>query len=267
MTQPINRFIALLSIILLAGSTIQAQCTYTNNTFQGGETLQYDLYFKYGLVYTKAGSGYLQTTDSKYSGKEAYKMDLITASSGALRKLFELNDTLSCYMSKQLTPLAYFKNAHEGGDYTKEKLYYSYANSKVNISTTRHKNGDKKFSDNLTVDQCTYDFLSVVFFARALNYSGMKVNSRTRISFISGRDRQNMDILYEGTENIKANDSKTYKCYKLSLITSDNAFQNQKEAMKIYITADENKVPVRMDTSLKIGSMRVMLRSSKGLRN
>lgn len=251
-------------ILFMGATTVNSQCTMTNNAFQGGEVLQYDLYFKMGLIYTKAGSGSLKTVNSSYAGKSGYKMDLVTASSGVARKAFALNDTLTSYMSKDLTPLAYIKNAHEGGDYTKEKLTYTYKNNAVNISTIRHKNGSLKFDETMTVNQCTYDMLSVVFFARALDYSAMKSGNRTKISFISGRKRQNMEIVFNGTETIKANDDKKYSCYKLSLITSDDAFENQKEAMKVYITADNNRMPIRIDSGLKVGSMRVILKSYKG---
>lgn len=264
MLNRLTKLFIVLFLTIVGTNNLQAQCTLSNNAFQAGESLQYDLYFKYGLLFTKAGWATLTTKDATYSGNNVYRTDLITASTGVARKAFELNDTLTSYISKQMTPLAYFKRAHEGGDFTDEQLYYSYSNNKVNISTRRVKDGRERFNKSMSVDQCTYDMMSVIFFARELNYSSMKKGDKTRISFISGQNRQNMDIVYQGTENMKANNNKTYACHKLSLVTSDDAFENTNEAMKIYITADNNRIPVRIDSGLKIGSMRVVLKKIKG---
>jgi hypothetical protein len=47
----------------------------------------------------------------------------------------------------------------------------------------------------------------------------------------------------------------------------DEAFNDPKDALKASITNDENRIPVIIDTTLKIGSIRAVLRSVSGLRN
>ena len=47
----------------------------------------------------------------------------------------------------------------------------------------------------------------------------------------------------------------------------DDAFTNQKDALKAMLTNDDNRVPVVIDTSLNIGSVKAIMKSAKGLRN
>ncbi|SHF80803.1 DUF3108 domain-containing protein [Dysgonomonas macrotermitis] len=253
----------LLLLPLLGIQNVAAQCSINNKYFQAGETLQYDLYIKFAAT-IKGGYAKLTTQNVSYAGKDAYKMTLVSESQGFARKMFELNDTLACVMTKDLVPLAYMKDAHEGGDYTKERMGYTYANGKVKTRSIRHKNGEFRFDETIENDACTYDLMSVLFYARTLDYSNMKDITETKVRFITGKSNVHMRIIYNGKEKVKANDGNKYNCLKLTLYIADEAFDNGKEAMKVYITDDDNRLPVRLETKLKVGSTRVMLKSYKG---
>jgi hypothetical protein len=108
--------------------------------------------------------------------------------------------------------------------------------------------------------------VSVIYFARNLNYTDMQPGSATSLAFISDKTLQNMKLVYKGMEEMKGNDKKNYNCYVLSLVSTDKAFKD-KESMKIYISADANRLPVRIDSGLKVGTMRVFISGSQGLRN
>lgn len=249
---------------VLFSLTANAQCKLNNTFFQAGEEMTYDLYFKYGIIYTKAGTSSLKTVAEKYNGVDAYKMTLLAQSTGTVRKLFSLNDTLSCYTTKDLVPLAYIKDAFEGKDYTQEEVRYTYNGKGVSINAKRHKNGNFKFDETITSNSCMYDMMSVVFYARTLNYTSMKKGDTSKVDFISGKNKVNMVIEYDGIETVDANDNKKYNCIKLVLSIMDNAFSDKKEAMKVYITNDNNRMPVRLDSKLNIGSTRAILKSYKG---
>jgi hypothetical protein len=246
-------------------SILNAQCSIENKYFQSGEKLEYDLYIKLGFAVTKGGYATMKTQSTNYSGKDAYKMTLVSHSQGFARKVFALSDTLACYTGKDLTPLAYHKDAHEGGDYTKERLTYQYpGDGTVKIRSIRHKNGDFKFDENINAPSCTYDLVSILFYCRTLNYSNMKDGSETKVNFISGKKRGNMRIVYNGKEKVKANDGNKYNCIKLTLYVADEAFDNGKEAMKVFISDDDNRMPIRLETKLKVGSTRVILKNYSG---
>ncbi len=244
---------------------LSAQCKIKNDYFQAGEEMTYDLYAKFGPIHTKAGKSILSTTADKYNNTNVYKISLIAESTGNVQKLFTLNDTLISYMTKELVPLAYVKNAHEGKDNVHETVNYTYsAGGKIDINVKRHKNGEDKFDNNLTSNNCIYDMASVVMYARTLDYSKMKKGDDVDVEFMSGRKKVKMVIEHDGIENIKANNKVNYECIKLVLSISDDAFTNKQEAMRVYITNDKNRMPVRLDSQLKIGSTRAILKAYKG---
>lgn len=260
-----------ITLCAILGMQSQTQCKVENQCFQAGEEMTYDLYFKWGLVNTKAGVSTLKTSSEKYSGKDAYKMILTAKSTGVVNKVFSINDTLSSYMSKGLVPLFFHKNAEEGGDHTLENMVYTYNPSgEISVHTKRTKNGVERFDENIKFNSCVYDMVSVVFYARTLDFASMKKGEETRVDFLSGKRKGYMMIEYQGVEKMKANDNKTYSCIKLVLSiinASDKAFEDKQEAMKVYITNDENRMPVRLDSKLNVGTTRAILKSYKGNRH
>lgn len=260
-----KRRITITAILILAIVSINAQCPVDNHFFRAGEELTYDLYFKYGLINTKAGKSTLITKSENYKGNEALKMTMTAQSIGIANKIFTLSDTISCYMTKDLIPLAYVKNAHEGDDFTKENVSYDYSSSsQITIKAKLIRNEKLRFDENITSDACIYDMMSIVYYARTLDYSAMKKNDKYSTLFLSDKNKVNMDIEYQGTESIGANNEKKYNCIKLVLKINDKAFEDKKEAMTVYITNDNNRIPIRIDSKLKIGSTRVILKNFKG---
>lgn len=264
--------LSMLTLILLIAHDAQAQCKVVNKQFQAGEELTYDLYFKWGLVNTKAGVSTLKTTSEQYNGKSAYKMALSAVSTGMANKVFTINDTLMCYTTKDLIPLAFYKNAKEGKDHTIENMTYTYkSGGEIDIHTKRVKNEEPRFDEVLKYNNtCVYDMVSVVFYARTLDFSKMKKGDETNVDFVTGKRKARMIIEYQGVENMKANDDKTYSCIKLVLSLqniNDKAFEDKEEAMKVYITNDDNRMPVRLDSKLNVGSTRAILKSYKGTKH
>lgn len=245
----------------------QSQCKLNNSYFKEGETLTYDLYYKYGMIYTKAGHSSLTVTAEKYNGQEAYRMALQARSSGAAKTFFALSDTMISYTTKDVAPLAYTKKAHEGKDHTVENATYKYSGGNTHIQSSRVKNGNMRYDTTLVANSCIYDMLSIVYYARTLDYSNMEKGDKVTVSFLSGRKLLQMEIQYQGLDKVKANDDNRYNCIKLVLTINNPAFEDKDEAMKVYLTDDFNRVPVRIDSKLKVGSTRVVMNKYEGLRN
>jgi len=245
---------------------LNAQCRLENRAFTSGEEIQYDLYFNYGILNARAGKGSLSVTDANYRGKNAYKMVMLLNTSGLAGNLYTVQDTLTSYIDKELRPLLFAKEALEGKDYTVERQSYSYEGDKISIRTIRHRNGEERFDEVVVTDQCTYDYLSVLAYVRNLDFKGMKPGDNQYIRFISGKRPVNMHVNYLGVNKMKANDGNTYEVINISLTIFDDAFTNQKEAIKASLTNDVNRIPVVIITHLKLGTVRAVLNTVSGVK-
>lgn len=247
------------SYVLSSGQT-----TIENNAFEAGEKLTYDLYYKYGILNMKGGRATINTEETTYNDKDAYKLTLNASTGGLIGNFYNIEDTLTSYMDKNLVPFLFVKGAAEGKDYTRERQIYKYQNGKTSIRTIRHRNGELSFDENIITDRCTYDMMSILAFARTLNYSKMQRGDNTQVQFITGKRLVNMYIRYMGKSSMKVNNGNTYQAIELSLMILDKAFVDQEEAMRVWITDDENKLPLQINSKLKIGEMRVVLKDFSG---
>lgn len=258
-------FITLL--ISLFSYSVKAQTPLENNAFNAGEEVTYDLYYKYGILNMKGGKATINTEETNYNGKDAYKITLRATTRGLVGSIFTVDDTLTSYIDKDLVPQLFVKGATEGSDYTRERHIYSYKNGETSIRTIRYRNGEFKFDENITTDRCTYDMVSILAFARTLDYSSMQKGDNTQVQFITGKRLVNMYIRHKGSTNLKVNNGKTYEAIELSLMILDDAFVDQEEAMRVWITNDENKLPLQIYSKLKVGEMRSVLKDFSGNRH
>lgn len=255
--------------LLIGAQNVLAQpCQMQNNAFKAGEKITYDLYYKYGIVNAKAGVGFIETTQTSYKGKNVYKIYMQANTSGMVNSMYSVSDTLTGYVDMNMVPLLFTKEAFEGKDYSKERQVYTYgSDNKINIRTLRFRDGVESYDEVVTTDKCTYDYISILSYARNLDYSGMKVGQNTAIQFISGRKIVNMYVRYLGTTTVKANNGKKYNAIELSMMILDDAFTNQKEAMRVTLTNDKNRLPIIVETVLKVGKIRIVLKNYSNIKH
>lgn len=238
-----------------------------NTAFISGEEIGYDLYFNYGIINARAGKGSLSVTDANYRGENAYKLVMMLNTSGIAGNFYTVQDTLTSYIDKDLRPLLFTKEALEGKDYTVERQSYTYKEGEINIRAIRHRNGQERFDEVVVTDQCTYDYLSVLAYVRNLDFTGMRAGDNKYIRFISGKRPVNMYVNFLGINKMKANNGETYEVINISMTILDDAFANQKEALKASLTNDANRLPVVIDTNLKFGTVKAVLNGVSGARN
>ena len=247
------------------GMTAQAQCTFKNTAFNGGEFLSYNLYYNWQFVWVKAGSASMTTVKSRYKGKEAYRASLTTRGNNKVDEMFVLRDTLLAYSSLDMAPLYFRKGAREGSRYTVDEVWYDYSGGKCNLTQRRQrKDGSVKTIHN-TRDDCVFDMLNIFLRARSFNPEGWKKGNVVNIPIADGNGIDKAQLVYNGKTTIKADNGKKYRCLELSYRELDDG--KYKEIVRFYVTDDQNHIPVRLDMFLKFGSAKAFLTSIKGNRN
>lgn len=257
---------AVFSSIFICVSTF-GQCERDNKYIKVGEKFEYEMYFKMGLISTEAGTLSLEVKNGSYKGNGNLKLQFITNTNGLANKIFAVHDTLVSYVSKNLVPLAYTKKAHEGGSFTDEELIYNYQEgiADISINTKRHKDGVFKFEEVVISSGCIYDLVSVIYFARTLDFDNMKEGDTAKLNFISGKKLGTAILEITGSKKVKANNGKKYDCRELLLYFSTEEGEDpskNKENMKVYITSDDRRIPIQIESKMKkVGSVKGFLKT------
>jgi len=126
------------------------------------------------------------------------------------------------------------------------------------------KRPDKELEEvNLTVKgECT-DMVSVAYLIRGLDMSTVSKNKDIPLMLFSGKKKYYMKLRYKGTERIKANNDKKYNCLKFVLYVYDKEAFKDEESMVFWMTDDANRIPIQLDTKVKVGTLRGIYKGSR----
>jgi len=252
---------------LFTPGTAQAQCGIENTAFQGGEFLNYDLYFNWKFVWVKVGSASMSTVKSKYGGQPAYRTSLVTRGNDKLDGVFVMRDTLTSYCTiSDLSPLYYRKGALEGKRYYVDELWYTYPNGFSKVKMHRiNRHGEHSWQEK-EYQQCVYDMMSIFLRARNFDASTMKKGDVIPLPITDAKHLSDSWMVYRGKENYKVDGTREkFRCLVFSFMEREDG--KETELVKFYVTDDQNHMPVRLDLNLSFGSAKVYLRSYQGLRN
>ncbi|HOI26855.1 MAG TPA: DUF3108 domain-containing protein [Paludibacteraceae bacterium] len=258
-----------IGIILLisfwSANLVNAQVRYMNESvFHFGEHATYNVYFNWGFIWIHAGNVEFQVKNMKVGNKDCYYLFVSGYTRKAFDKMYTIRDTFSsCVDTKYLLPVAYRETKHEDS-YFCDKIYKYQRftdSTKVFMDFTRNT---KKWLDTLVVNHQSCDLITTCYKFRNLDMSTVQKNMVVNFNMIFDSEVYNLGLKYCGKEQIKLKNGKKYNALKFvpKLITGD-LFKNEDD-MVIYVTDDNNHVPLLIDAKIKVGSIKAMLQDVAG---
>lgn len=229
-------------------------CNTNNTAFIEGESLTISVFYAALGVYIKAGILTLNVDKTTLNGVPVYHAKAYGRTLSGYDWVFKVRDTYESYMTTStLQPLKFSRNVWEG----KYKKQENYSFSGGNIITT----GNGRYR----VPDCTLDVVSVVYQARNIDFSNISVGEKIPIRIFIDEEVHNLYVRYAGKETVKTKFG-TFRSIKLKpLLTEGNTFKGG-EKMTIWLSDDGNRVPLRIESALAVGSAKADLIGYKNLR-
>ncbi len=254
-------------IIFLCMVFFMPSLSAQDTPFQDGEQLNYEIHYKYGIVMVKAGAARYRVSSSQYGHKQAFKTSLDFKTSSFFDKIFKVRDTLDSYMNFDLQPMYHKRSINEGSTKFIEELFVK-KHSKMfsEVRVRRATVNAVKFDTLLTAENRGYDILSIFSFARTLDFSNMQSGQSFPLTTFVGKRKVNMIVRFMGQSIIEKSETIKYRAFRIEVDIVDEVFNESKSAMEIWISDDENRVPLKLKAKLKIGAAEANLTSYKGLK-
>lgn len=254
-------------ILCLAGVVrgVAAQNTPMSALFNAGERVDYDLYFKWGILMPKAGLATLSVKEARYEGVPSWHYQLLFRTSGMMEKVFRMRDTIDCHFSPKGKLLFSSKRTDEGDYYLVDNLKFSYRGEKVSSHSHRFTPEVTKIDTVLTTEGYMFDMLGATMYLRAINWNVLKEGDEFPFRIAIGRDLVNVSYRYAGQQIVERGDIK-YRTRHFYIDIHDKAFTQSKAAAEVWLGDDENHLPVKIRAKLKIGAAEIYLNSSYNLR-
>jgi len=256
-----------LSFLVLGGSagTQQEQvsfgarpdefCGTRNVAFQNGEVLSFNIYYSIIGIYVNAANATFHVNQERLNNKPVYHIVGQGQTTSSVSWVAKVNDRFETFMDAEtLQPYKYVRDIHESSYKKFESVTF---NRTANTAITNE--GVYK------VPSCIQDVLSSLYYARNIDFNNYKPGDKISFNMFLDNEVYQMYIKYEGRENVKTRYGK-FRAIKIKpLLLKGNVFEGG-EKMTVWVSDDENHIPLRAETPLRVGSIKVDMMGYQNLR-
>ena len=231
-------------------------CGIKNTSSQSGERLQYKVFYTLAGAYIGAGEATFSNHLETYQGRAAYHVIGAGKSFKSYDWFYKVNDVYESYIdTSTMLPIKFVRDVNERNTRIYNSVIFNHAAKKA-VST----NGVFK------IPSCVQDVLSAIYYARNINFSVYQPGDK--IPFSIFLDDQVFDIFVRYLDKEKlVTKYGTYQTIKFKPLLIDGTIFKGGENMTVWVTDDENKIPVLVETPILIGSIKVYLTEYKNVRN
>ena len=226
--------------------------------FKSGEWLRYKMSYSGWL---RAGSAILEVEETDYNGKKVFHTKGSGWTSGMIKWFFNVDDKYESYFDMDTIKPYLFKRKIDEGGYKKHRITsFNYVSKRAYVQDfTLQKDTSIVFSN-------IQDMLSSFYYLRNKDVKDMKKGDEIAIDMFMDSQIYPFKLRFLGRETLKTKFGKVKTLIFRPLVQSGRVFKAQ-ESVTIWITDDANKIPLKMNASLSVGSLRAELESYKGLAN
>lgn len=233
--------------------------TSTRTSFQGGEWFKFRIH--YGIF--NASYATIQLNEVLWEGKSVFHAKGVGRTTGFARWFFKVDDYYDSYFSKDLVrPLYFIRNINEGG-------YKKHVTIRFNSDNATAKVNDilKNKKGTYTTEPNVQDLLSCFYFLRnQLDVSSIKKDEFVVVNLFFDESNYAFKFKFLGTEIIKTKFGSVNALKFRPYVQSGRVFRSN-ESITLWVSNDQNKIPLRLEASLRVGSITADLDEFKGLKN
>ncbi|NJK86253.1 MAG: DUF3108 domain-containing protein [Bacteroidales bacterium] len=252
---------ALLPVI----SFTQDVCPQYPINFKAGEKLTYVVSYNWFVIFTEVGEADFTVENAKIGDRPCLHILALGKTYPSWDWFFKVRDRYETWVEPATLKPYYFKRQVREGGY--EIDYKDVFNRQKKYAISRHvvnKSPEKR--DTIAISNCTFDVISVLYYARTLDYTKLKPGNKVDFSILLDRKIEHVNFSFKGIENIKVKKIGDVECIKLGVSLVAGTVFKEGDEMYIWISNDKNHIPVYMETPIIVGSVKVKLLSFEGLK-
>ncbi len=166
--------------------------------------------------------------------------------------------------ASSIKPLIMAQDSEVKGNVTKGKYSFKHKTGVAKIEVT--KTGKPKIVKNIPIKANTYDVVSFIYLTRNLDYDNYKIGKKIPLSIVFMERLLDFNVKYMGKEMMKVKGMGNIQCHKIWIVLKKK-FIVEPDVTFIWLTADDNRVPVLISTVFKDGKALIALSKYEGLKN
>ncbi|MCG8412312.1 MAG: DUF3108 domain-containing protein [Bacteroidales bacterium] len=261
-----KQFITLLLLLIIGFTKAQDNCEIHNNAFGDGEKLNYVITYNWFFVWTDVGGVEFETSKTRMFDQEVLNLKGTGVTFSFYNWFFQVHDVYQSWVRPDdLQPVYYHRDVDEDGYLIDVKYRYDFEN--LLAYSEMEKTRKPYYRDTIAIHPCTYDVISVLYQARNIDFSKCKKDEIIPMKILLDNEIHEVYVRYKGREVKKVRGVGKFNTIKLtgSLVAGD-VFKGG-EDLHVWISDDENRIPVWIETPIIVGTVKARLVGYDGLKH
>jgi hypothetical protein len=249
--------IGILSVLSVGFVGMNAYRRVVNTSFGPGEHLEYRVH--YGFI--NAAEAVVDVSPSLYKVNErpCYRVNVDARTLGAFDLVTRIRDTWRSYIdTSAILPQKFYTNLQENSYRKEENITFNHEANTVKAEERTEK-------DVFKVPDNVHDLISGYYFLRTIDFSKLSSGQVIEVPAFYDDTIYNMKVRYRGRDVVKTKKGKI-NVIKLNPVLPQNKLIKEEESIRIFVSDDTNKVPVKVEVDFFIGSMEMDLKRDGGLK-
>ncbi len=260
---PFVKYVLISMLLLQAVCKAQSNDTgaisrVENTAFQRGEKLSFQAaYYSRLTGNVVAGEASLEIMSEDYhANPNILHVAAEINTTGLFNLFYRVQNRYDSYIDETtMAPFRFTRDIREGRYRRKDNVIFD--DEKMLAFSDR---------DTITIPPYVRDMLSAIYFARTFSMENVEKGDYFSIDFHMSDSVYVSRIIFEGPEQINIGLG-TFKALRFSPKVQEGAIFSQPYPMTVWISDDKNRIPLRIETGLVVGSARLELQSFSGIKH
>ncbi|WP_194776152.1 DUF3108 domain-containing protein [Pararhodonellum marinum] len=260
-----TKIISSIALCLFLWSAKPMHSQQKNQSFNSGEELLFNVSYGWiGLADAK-----LVISDSIFTINDhpTYKIDVFGKTKGPASWFGKVNDNWGTYLdTAKILPHQSYRHIQEGKYRKNERVHLDQKAKKAKMELYDRENKELVETKSFDLPGTVQDIVSGFYYLRTIDLKKFKSGDAVTIPGFFDKEIYNLNLIYQGKERISTPVG-TFDTYIFTPQMPPNKLFRGEFPVKVWISDDKNKIPVKIKANLVVGSLDMEIVSAKGLRN
>ena len=226
--------------------------------FQNNEKLVFKI--KYGIV--TAGEATLQISETVYDDSiPCWKILSLARTNSFFDKIYKVRDKIESIWDREKLISYKFSKTLEEGKYRQRRIHLYYPEQNFSFYLTYSRKKGRFNQKQMKIPAETQDIISAFYWLRMQNFA---VGDTLIINVTADGRNYPAHILIEKKETVDTIFGKK-ECFVVQPLLKSEAVFKQTGKIQIWLTADENKIPVKLKSEIVFGSFKAILKDAENV--
>jgi len=232
---------------------------HPQDAFTKGEFLEYRLH--YGMI--NAGEAEISVDPKffKVNDRICYHTMVNGYTTGTFDLFLRIRDKFGAYIdTSAIVPQKGYRFIQEGNFRMKDITRYDHVNNIAYPEVDGKEKKAYKIPDNVQ------ELVSGYYFLRTLDYNKMNIGDTIKLKAFYEDSTYKFNLKYLGKTNVSTKIGK-FKAILISPIMPSNRLFKGENSIKMYISDDKNRIPLKVKAEMFVGAVEVDIKSYRGTRH